>query len=116
MLIRSLRMLNMTYKEPNPFYKSKKWKQKRKVILKLHDYECQESRQYGDSKQADLIHHVYPLKQYPELALVNWNLLPLAEEIHNTFHNRKTDEVIGRGLYWQRKRKREFDKFYEDNF
>ncbi|EAC9650713.1 HNH endonuclease, partial [Listeria monocytogenes] len=31
---------------------------------------------------------------------------------HNTFHDRKNNEIIGRGLYWQRKRKIEFENFY----
>lgn len=58
----------MVYKHVNPFYKSKRWLKKRSIVLKKNDYLCQESRQYGEAKQAEVVHHIYPLEQYPELA------------------------------------------------
>ncbi|GEM04518.1 hypothetical protein HMI01_15060 [Halolactibacillus miurensis] len=103
----------MTAKQTNPFYKTKRWRRKRENILKQHDYLCAESRQYGNNRQAEMIHHIYPLEYYPELAYEDWNLLPLTNSVHNTFHDRNTNEVIDRGIYWQSKRKKEFDRFYE---
>lgn len=96
----------------NPFYKSRKWKRKRETTLRHYDYECQEARQYGKTEQAETVHHIYPLEEYPELALVGWNLLPITNKAHNTFHDRTNDKVIGRGIYWQNKRRNDFEKFY----
>src|SRR5699024_11269698 len=58
--------------------------------------------------------HIYPRKEYPELAFVDWNLLPLTHKKHNTFHDRENDEIIGEGLYWQRKRQKEFERWKRD--
>ena len=102
----------MSYKLVNPFYKTKRWQRTREAALRKSDYLCQESKQYGKHVQAELIHHIYPLDKYPELAYVHWNLLPVTNAIHNTFHDRDNDEVIGRGIYRQTKRQREFDNFY----
>lgn len=102
----------MPFKYSNPFYKTKRWRRKREIVLKKYNYLCAESLRYGQTKPAELIHHIYPLEQYPELAYEEWNLLPLTNAVHNTFHDRNNDEVIGRGLYWQVKRQREFEEFY----
>lgn len=99
-------------KEVKSFYKSKKWKLKRIVTLKRDDFLCRESKQFGKTKPADTVHHIFPLEQYPELALENWNLISLNNAVHNTFHDRVTNKIIGRGIVWQKKRRREFEKFY----
>ena len=96
-------------------YKTKRWQNKREKILRSYDYLCQESKQYGYSKQAQTVHHIYPVKEYPELTFVDWNLLPVTNQRHNTFHNRNNDEIIERGLYWQGKREREFEEFYKNS-
>lgn len=97
------------------FYLSKKWKHKRQVIMKHYCYEDQEARRFGRVVTATMIHHIYPLKDYPMLALESWNLLPLSPASHNKMHDRLTNEVTGAGLHWQEKRRREFEKFFEDN-
>lgn len=102
----------MTYKKKNSFYSTKRWLRKREVVLRKHDYLCVDSKQYGKNKQAEVVHHIYPLEKYPELAYEEWNLLPLNNAVHNTFHDRNNDEVIGRGIYWQNKRRKEFEEFY----
>lgn len=102
----------MAYKEVNPFYKSKKWKRKRGVIMRHYDYLCQESRKYGMDVAAEAVHHIFPLEEYPELALVNWNLLPVTNKKHNTFHSREDNSITVKGKYWQQKRMREFNEFY----
>lgn len=103
----------VAYKQTNPFYKTKRWRKKREVVLRKHDYSCKESKQYGNTKPAEVVHHIYPLENYPELAYEDWNLIPLTNGIHNTFHERVTNEIIGRGIYWQKKRRKDFDRFYE---
>lgn len=102
----------MAYKQVKQFYKTTRWQKKRKVVLKKYGYMCAESKRYGDGKQAELIHHIYPLEEYPELAYETWNLLPLTSARHNRFHDRNNNKVIGRGLYWQEQRKKEFEEFY----
>lgn len=105
----------MVIKYTNPFYKTKKWQRTREIVLRKNDYLCRESKQYGKHVQAEVIHHIFPLEEYPELAFVHWNLLPTTNAIHNTFHDRENNQIIGRGLYWQKKREREFMEFYDKN-
>lgn len=99
-------------KKANPFYKSKKWLNKRERILRRDNYMCRESARFGKTLPANTVHHIYPLELYPELAFESWNLISMNTSIHNSFHDRNTDEVIGSGLYWQRKMKKEFEGFY----
>ncbi|VQC64790.1 bacteriophage nuclease [Streptococcus pneumoniae] len=54
------------------------------------------------------------LSEYPELEFVEWNCLPLTNKKHNTFHDRVNDRVINQGLYWQKKRKKEFLNFFKN--
>lgn len=96
----------------DPFYKTKKWIKKRNGIMRKYSYECQESKRFGIRVQAEMIHHIYPRDKYPELSFIEWNLLPLTNKKHNSFHDRNSNEVIGNGLYWQQKRKKEFENFY----
>ncbi|WP_191987482.1 HNH endonuclease [Lacticaseibacillus suibinensis] len=82
--------------------------------MRKYNYEDQEAKRYGRIVQATMIHHIYPLADYPMLALQTWNLLPLSAASHNKMHDRLTDEVTGAGLYWQQKRRRDFEKFFAD--
>lgn len=91
------------------FYESRKWKKKREHILRRDAYQCQESKRYGKYAEATTVHHIYPLEEYPELALVDWNLISMSTAQHDRMHDRKTDKVTSLGMYWQRKRRREFE-------
>ena len=53
----------MTKQERAKFYKSKKWKDKCKVILKRDGYRCQLSKRYGKQVDAEIVHHIYPLSK-----------------------------------------------------
>lgn len=94
----------------NSFYKSTKWKRKRAVILRRDEYRCQESKRYGKTEPATTVHHIYPLEEYPELALMDWNLISLSDRRHNEMHDRVTREITERGNHWQ---DRVRDKFEE---
>ena len=48
------------------------------------------------------------------LEYVPWNCLPLTNRKHNTFHDRNNDKIIGNGIYWQKKRKKEFLNFFKN--
>jgi len=75
-------------KQTNPFYNTKKWKQKRKTILKRDEYQCRECRRYGKFTPADTVHHIYPLEDYPQYKLNSNNLISLCNTCHENMHNR----------------------------
>ncbi|MDO3680555.1 HNH endonuclease [Paenibacillus ehimensis] len=102
-------------KTADPFYKSKRWKRKREKILRRDEYMCQESKRYGKTEPATTVHHIYPLEQYPELALVDWNLLSLCEKQHNAMHDRTTGEMTELGRKWQERVRDKFDEWSERN-
>lgn len=79
------------------FYKSARWKKKRHAILKRDGYMCVECKKYGRRRDATTVHHIKELEQYPELALVDSNLVSLCEACHNKMHP-------GKGGSWGRKR------------
>jgi len=84
----------------NPFYKSTKWKNKRERVLRRDEYLCQECKRYGRSRAATTIHHINPLENRPELALVSWNLVSLCGSCHDSMHDRTTRELTAAGLRW----------------
>ena len=75
-------------------------------------YRCQESLRFGKSVPAEMVHHIFPVSDYPELEFVSWNLVALSNFQHNKMHNRKTDEITRKGKEWQKRKKRDFEKFY----
>ena len=64
-------------KETDPFYKSTRWKAVREAVLRRDGYMCQESRRFGKMRPADTVHHIWPLEDFPEIALAPWNLVAL---------------------------------------
>lgn len=71
------------------FYKTKEWSNKRKQILERDHYECQKCRNKGKYSNADCIHHIKHLKDYPMLALEDSNLISLCNQCHNEEHPEK---------------------------
>lgn len=104
----------MVFKQVDPFYKTKRWRKKRAASFRKHEYLCQETRRFGLDEDAEVLHHIYPREQYPELEWEDWNLLPVTNKKHNTFHNRDDNTITAKGKYWQRKREREFNAFYAE--
>lgn len=102
----------MSYKPTNPFYLTSKWKRKRKKILRRDEYLCQESRRFGRTESAEVVHHIYPIELYPELAFEDWNLISLSNCSHNSMHKRGSHELTAKGLRWQERRKKEFESFF----
>ena len=68
-----------------PSLKTKKWEKFRDKILRKYNYLCQESLRYGISEPAEMVHHIFPVSEYPELEFQEWNCLPLTNKRHNTF-------------------------------
>lgn len=85
------------------FYHSKAWRKKRAKILRRDKHLCRESLRYGKRVDATTVHHIFPLEQYPELALEDWNLVSLSTERHDAMHDRKTGAVTELGRQWQRR-------------
>ncbi|EPR07663.1 HNH endonuclease [Ruminiclostridium papyrosolvens] len=78
-------------------YNSKRWERKREHILKRDGYMCQESKRYGKRIDADMVHHIWPADEYPEYAWEDWNLISLANRVHNKMHHRLTKKLTPQG-------------------
>lgn len=103
----------MSYKTVRKTLKSSRWEKFRSRIMKRDKYLCQESLRYGNHVPAEMVHHIYPVSEYPELEFVSWNVISLSNKAHGTFHDRTNDKVVGQGLYWQKKFKKEFEESFE---
>lgn len=102
------------YKKVNPFYTNRKWRSKAARIKRRDKYLCQEALRYGQTLEADVAHHIYPLDEYPELGYVSWNLIALSDKYHNGMHDRKTNKITELGKQWQHRRRIEFSAFMAD--
>lgn len=80
------------------FYRSKRWEEKRRKILRRDGYICQLSKRYGKMVQADTVHHIFPREYYPEYEWEDWNLISLSSAQHNRLHDRKTHELTEEGM------------------
>lgn len=85
------------------FYHTRQWKKKRAQILRRDNGLCRESLRYGRHVDATTVHHIYPLEEYPEWALEDWNLISLCDNRHEAMHNRRTGAVTELGRQWQRR-------------
>lgn len=79
------------------FYDSKKWKDKKNKIMRRDGYQCQVSKRYGRMVPAELVHHIFPLDEFPEYALSDWNLIAVSLKVHNRLHDRQTNELTEDG-------------------
>jgi 5-methylcytosine-specific restriction endonuclease McrA len=89
-------------------YDAARWHRLRDRVMRRDNYQCQLSKRYGKIKPAELVHHIFPVADYPEYAYCSWNLISLSRDMHNKLHNRMTDELtnMGRDLLRQTARKR----------
>lgn len=82
-------------KTPDPFYKSKHWRNARRMALERDLYictECMEAYRRGEMqrpRKAVMVHHIKPREQYPELELELSNLQSLCDPCHNKKHPEK---------------------------
>lgn len=82
------------------FYKSKRWRAKREKILRRDEYQCQECKRYGKTTAATTVHHINPLEQHSEWALLSWNLISLCGSCHDAMHDRDSRELTEKGIAW----------------
>lgn len=71
------------------FYKSPIWRRKRRSILQRDNYECQSCKKEGGFSPATCVHHIKHLKDRPDLALDDNNLISLCDACHNKEHPEK---------------------------
>ena len=78
-------------------YKDPRWKRLRSKILRRDGYMCQESIRYGQRREANTVHHVFPASVFPEYQWEEWNLISLNQSVHNEMHYRDSDELTDKG-------------------
>lgn len=83
-------------KKADPFYLTKAWKNARLAVLQRDSYLCVDCmaaikrRERGSApRAATVVHHVKPMKDYPELALDMGNLVSLCAACHAARHPEK---------------------------
>lgn len=79
-------------------YKSKRWQTKRNVILKRDGYRCQWAARSGRAEPADTVHHIFPVEDFPQYAMCDWNLISLSNTAHNAMHDRATRDLTEEGM------------------
>lgn len=79
------------------FYDTPKWEHKRQLILRRDNYMCQLSKRFGLFREAAVVHHIFPLEEFPQYAFEDWNLISLTRFEHNRLHDRDTDELTEAG-------------------
>jgi 5-methylcytosine-specific restriction protein A len=82
------------------FYKDTRWIRKRASILRRDEYMCRQCKRYGKTTAATTVHHVHPLDQRPDLALVSVNLISMCNKCHDGMHDRNSRELTALGREW----------------
>lgn len=84
-------------------YKSKRWAAKRQRILSRDRYQCRECKRYGLVVDASVVHHAWPVDDFPEYAWCSWNMVSLCPGCHNAMHDRESGALTELGLAWRRR-------------
>lgn len=87
-------------------YNSLKWKHTARMVMRRDGYMCQLSKRYGKAVPAEVVHHIFPVDEFPEYAYEPWNLIALSRKMHNTLHDRNTDALTAEGVALMRRTKR----------
>lgn len=77
--------------EAERIYQWSVWARKRSYIMKRDHNECQYCKAKGSHRRARCVHHIVEIKDRPDLALDNDNLIALCHQCHDAIHNRTTD-------------------------
>lgn len=85
-------------KDKRDFYHSKKWKLKRKSIMRRDGYMSQEAKRFGKRIPGDIVHHIFPRDIFPEYELADWNLITVTADEHNKIHDRMTGDLTQKGM------------------
>lgn len=94
--------------KPIKTYKEHRWVVLRKRILARDKYTDQVWKRYGKYKNADIVHHIFPVEYFPEYQYEEWNLISVAKSTHQQLHDRDNDQLtdMGKELLIRTARKR----------
>lgn len=84
-------------------YKARRWERLRAQVMRRDGYRCQLSKRYGKAVPADLVHHIYPVDEFPEYAFEPWNLIAVSRAAHNKLHDRDSDKLTAEGVALMRR-------------
>lgn len=84
-------------------YKARRWERLRAQVMRRDGYRCQLSKRYGKSVPAELVHHIYPVDEFPEYAFEPWNLISVSRAAHNKLHDRDSDKLTAEGVALMRR-------------
>lgn len=84
-------------------YFGNKWKHLAAKAMRRDGYMCQLSKRYGKAVPAEVVHHIYPVDEYPEYAYCLWNLISLSRAAHNKVHDHNNVELTDLGRMLMRK-------------
>lgn len=84
-------------------YFGKRWERLSRAIMRRDGYLCQISLRYGKRVAAEVVHHIFPVDEYPEYAYCPWNLIALSRKAHNRLHDRASGTLTAEGLALQRR-------------
>lgn len=87
-------------------YTGARWKALAAKAMRRDGYMCQLSKRYGKQVQVEVVHHIYPVDEYPEYAYCLWNLISLSRAAHNRLHDRNTDKLTAEGVALMRRTKK----------
>lgn len=84
-------------------YKARRWERLRAQVMRRDGYRCQLSKRFGKAVPADLVHHIYPVDEFPEYAFEPWNLIAVSRAAHNKLHDRDSDKLTAEGVALMRR-------------
>jgi len=89
------------------FYDSRRWDSLRASVLRRDKYRDMVKHRYGKNVPAELVHHIFPIDEFPEYMWQAWNLISVGRATHNQLHDRNTDELteLGKDLLRRTARK-----------
>lgn len=79
-----------------------RWRRLRERTLSRDRCRCRECSRYGRVSDAEIVHHAWPVEDWPELAFCAWNLVSLCGSCHDKMHERRTRQLTAVGERWRR--------------
>lgn len=68
--------------EAAAFYHSKSWRRLRQAVMATTNGIDRLAMHQGRFEKAELVHHIIPLEERPDLGLTIWNLIPVSNKSH----------------------------------
>lgn len=84
-------------------YHGRRWEQKRKRILRMDGYLDRVAIRYGRTLPGEIVHHIYPVRDYPQYAYEDWNLISVSRSTHHRLHRSEDDSLTDEGIALMRR-------------